>query len=95
MERPTTNQHCSIDATWLLVTCPCLMYSYTVQKSHYPPASHHASHLMLSTVADDLHVWFHFNFTLIITLAGTLAITKMSGHHHHLAGGYDLEMEHF
>ena len=35
-------------------------------------------------------------FTLIITLAGTWVIIKVSGHQHRwLAGGYDLEIGHF
>ena len=38
--------------------------SNTAQKSHYPPANHHAIH----------------RFALIITLAGAQAIIKVSGH---------------
>ena len=39
-----------------------------------------------------MEISFH---PLIITLAGTLAIIKVSGHQHRwLAGGYDLEIRH-
>ena len=39
--------------------------------------------------------WCWWPFTLIITLVGARAITKVSGHQHQLlAGGYDLEIGH-
>ena len=71
----------------------------TAQKSHYPPANDHASHLYKCPISRSWppanHGYWWPN-TLIIARAPARVITKVQGHQQRwLAGGYDLEIGHF